>query len=120
MKTCLVVDDVAVTRFSARSFLDELGLSVVEAEDEKSALASLEESPVDVVLLDWHLKKKSGLELLEIIREKHGHGLKVVVFSGVENEGRVEEAKRAGADGFITKPTTREKIESEFKRIGAL
>ncbi|MCP4932657.1 MAG: response regulator, partial [bacterium] len=39
MTTCLVVDDVIVTRFAARSFIEELGMSVVDAEDGDGSLA---------------------------------------------------------------------------------
>lgn len=120
MANCLVVDDVTVSRFAVRSFLEELGVSITESEDEKQALQALEEGGIDVVLLDWHLKKKSGLELLEVIREKYGKDLKVVVFTGVEGEDKVEEAMAAGANGFITKPTTKDKICEQFKALGVL
>ncbi len=120
MTTCLVVDDVTVTRFAARTFLEEVGVDVVEAEDGEEALAALAGGGVDVILLDWHLKKKSGIELLDIIREKYGDNVKVVMFSGVESADKVNEAKAAGAIGFISKPTTQEKIEAEFKAIGII
>ena len=119
MPTCLVVDDVTVTRFAARSFIEEMGMDVVEAADGEEALAALVNG-VDIILLDWHLKKKSGIELLQVIRQKYGDGLKVVMFSGVEGEAKTSEAKAAGANGFIVKPTTKEKIESEFRKIGVL
>lgn len=120
MPNCLIVDDVTVTRFAAQSFLEELGVDSTEAEDGDAALAALEAGGVDVVLLDWHLKKKSGLELLGAIREKYGKSLKVIVFSGVEGGDKANEAKAAGADGFISKPTTKEKLEAEFKNVGVL
>lgn len=121
MKTCLVVDDVTVTRFAARSFLEELGLNVLEAENTDQALNSLQANKtVDVVLLDWHLKKESGLDLLEKIKGQYGNNINVVLFSGVEDSGSASKAKSSGASGFISKPTTKEKIEQEFKNIGVL
>ncbi len=120
MLTCLVVDDVTVTRFAARTFLESIGVNVIEVEDGASAIAALNAGGVDVVLLDWHLKKKSGLELLGVIREKFGDNIKVIMFSGVESADKVDEARKAGANGFISKPTTKEKIEAEFKSIGII
>ena len=120
MPKCLIVDDVTVTRFAASSFLEELGVGVVEAADGDSALTALEDNDIDVILLDWHLKKKSGIELLQVIRAKYGTTLKVIVFSGVEGEEKAGEAKAAGADGFIAKPTTKAKIETELKNAGVL
>ncbi len=120
MTNCLVVDDVTVTRFAARTFLEDLGINVTEAEDGDSALSTLESGDIDIVLLDWHLKKKSGIDLLETIRKKFGTGLKVIVFSGVEGAEKAGEAKDAGANGFISKPTTKDKLEMEFKNVGVL
>ncbi len=120
MATCLVVDDVTVSLFTARTFLEEMGIDVKQASDGEAALSVLEEEKIDVMLLDWHLKKKSGLELLEVIRNKYGNSMKVIVFSGVEDSKRADDAIIAGADGYMTKPTTKEKIEAELKNVGIL
>ncbi len=120
MPTCLVVDDVTVTRFSARTFLENLGINVLEAEDGDFAISVMSDNNIDVVLLDWHLKKKSGIDLLGVIRDKYGSRMKVIMFSGVESADKITQAKDAGANGFISKPTTQEKIEAEFRAIGII
>lgn len=119
MKTCLVVDDVTVSRYTSKLYLEALGLGTREAEDEESALRALDKGGVDVVLLDWHLRKKSGIDLLKTIRQKYG-SLPVIMFSGVEGNDNAHEAIRAGANAFIAKPTTKEKIVQELKAVGAL
>ena len=120
MAVCLIVDDVTVTRFAARSFCEELNIGVLEAEDGDEALDILDREDVDVILLDWHLKKKSGIELLQTIREKHGDALKVILFSGVEEGDKTEQAQEAGANAFISKPTTLDKVRSKFQAIGVV
>lgn len=119
MKTCLIVDDVTVTRFTARHFIEEIGLNVLEAENQEDAHALLEKDPVDIVLLDLHLKKKSGLDVLAEIREKY-RGIPVIIFSGVDGEERAAEVIEAGASEFISKPTTKEKIEAGFRKAGVI
>lgn len=118
MKKCLVVDDVEVTRYTARVFLEELGFEVSDAFDENSALEALKENIPDVIILDWHLKKFSGLELMADIREKFSETVKIIMISGVEGEEKASEALSAGADAFIRKPTTKEKLETEILRLG--
>ncbi len=120
MTKCLVVDDVIVSRFAARTFLEDLKITVVEAGDESGAIKQLSDGGVDVVLLDWHLKKESGLDILKIIREKYGNSIKVILFSGVEDGSKLSEAKEHGADAYMAKPTTKEKIVDEFKSLGLL
>ena len=120
MPNCLVIDDVAVTRFSAMSLIEDLGLETSDASDGDSALVALDKGNIDVILLDWHLKKKCGIELLQVIRSKYKDSLKVIVFSGVEGDDKAREALGSGADGFILKPTTKDKLELEFKKVGIL
>ena len=121
MKTCLIVDDVTVSRYTSKLHLEELGLSICEAEDEDAALDVLDRQNVDVVLLDWHLRQKSGIDLLRTIRQSDKYSsLPVIMFSGVEGEDNAQEAINAGANAFITKPATKESIELELKAVGAL
>lgn len=121
MKTCLIVDDVTVSRFTSKAFLEPLGLEIYEADDEDSAVTVLENKNIDVILLDWHLRHKSGLDFLQTLRQSSKYkNLPVVMFSGVEGEENAQEALNAGANGFISKPTTKEKIEQVFSQIGIL
>ena len=117
MKTCLIVDDVEVTRFTGKIFVEELGLKSVEASNVEEALANI--SSADVILMDWHIKQESGLDLLKKLRAD-GNNVPVIMFSAVEGNDKLGEAKQAGASGFIQKPTTKEKIEEQFKNIGIL
>lgn len=119
MKKCLVVDDVEVTRCASEEFAKALGVSVVSVIDGEAAMQSLPHGGFDVVLLDWHLRKDSGLDLISQMRAIAPR-IKIVVFSGVEGEDKRGEALRAGADAFLEKPTTKAKIEKTFKEVGIL
>ena len=119
MPTCLIIDDVEVTRYSAKVILEELGLDTVEAGDAKSAMAAINNKQVDVVLVDWHLRKESGLNIIKQLRE-HGNNVPVIVISGVEKADREGRANQAGANLFITKPTTEENLKSAMEKLGVL
>lgn len=117
MTKCLIVDDVEVTRFTTKEILEKLGFDSIAANDSGTALDALKSGDIDFVVLDWHLGKESGLDLLQSIRESYGR-LPVIVFSGVESENKSSEAVAAGANAFLAKPTTREKLERCLKSIG--
>lgn len=119
MKTCLIVDDVEVTRFTGNLCVEELGVVSVEARDREEALKKFQSHNVDVVLMDWHLKKESGIGLMKEIQALKS-GVPVIMFSAVEGADKASEAIKAGASGFITKPTTKEKIEKEFRAVGII
>ena len=120
MKKCLIVDDVEVTRFTIEQIIAGFGLEFFAAATAEEAMDILKKNTIDVIFLDWHLRKKSGLDLLKEIKTVFGSRVRVVVFSGIEGPDKLVEAKQAGADIFLEKPTTRQKLEKCLKELGAL
>ncbi len=117
MKKCLIIDDVEVSRYAAALFLEDMGFSVSEAGDEEAALSMMEQDKFNVILLDWHLRKRDSLELLASLVKNH-RGTPVIMISGVEDGSKAEEARKLGAVGFIQKPTTKEKLHTELTKLG--
>jgi two-component system response regulator HydG len=120
MKKCLIVDDVEVTRFTVEEMSVLLGLEVKSAATADEAYKIIEANSIDVVLLDWHLRKASGIDVLKEIKAKHGSRIKVVMISGVEQADKAREAREAGADAFLQKPTTLEHLKDCFTEIKVL
>jgi len=100
----LVVDDHPFVRRGVRQTLtEEPGIEVVaEAEDGEKALKSLEESNVDVVVLDLSLPGSTGLSVLELIKERHPD-LPVLILTMHSEEEYAVRAFKTGAAGFLTK-----------------
>ena len=121
MKTCLVVDDSKVVRMVARKILEELGFSVVEAEDGQVALDKSIESILDVVLLDWNMPVMSGIEYLRDLRTIEEGKRPVILFYITENDiAHIQEGIAAGANEYIMKPFDSEIIQSKFVQTGVL
>lgn len=83
--------------FSARKFL------VTTAFSGEEALARLREGPVDILLIDILLPGIHGIEVLRTARKLHPNS-RIIVISGVEDDGVQHDARQAGADEFIKKP----------------
>lgn len=120
MKKCLVIDDVEVTRYIVEQIMVSLGLENLSATTPEEALSLLQKNNVDIVLLDWHLRKESGIDVLAKIKNTCGASTKVIVFSGVEGVNREIEVRQAGGDAFLEKPTTKTKLESCLKKLGVI
>lgn len=118
-KKCLVIDDVEVTRYTCRLFLEEMEFKVEEAQSPEDGLARAKDMRPDVVFLDWHLRKESGLDLISQMK-KDAPGAKIIVMTGVESRDKENEAIKAGADGFTLKPTTEESLTKKLKEVGVL
>jgi len=83
------------------------------------ALAILQETPVDLVVLDVRMPMVDGLQLLGIIRRLYP-GMKIAVMTGNATESKRADALANGAELFIEKPVTPEGIKSVFNLLNDL
>jgi DNA-binding response OmpR family regulator len=82
-QTVLIVEDDSTARRMYRTALGFAGFDVIEAEDGVSALRSLDQYPVDVVVLDLMLPTLSGLAVQqEIAAHAHTRHTQVVIVTG--------------------------------------
>lgn len=99
---------------------ENLGFSVIEAENGQEALGRCEIATPDLILLDWNMPVMSGLEFITALRAQTGGQHPKVVFCTTENEpATVGLGIAAGADGFVTKPFDDATLQAKLQRIGA-
>jgi len=110
----LVVDDDSGIRDALRMILEYEGYEVSTAPDGKTALADLESSPVDAVLLDIKMPGMDGLEVLDRIVAREG-GPPVLMISGHGDIATAVDSTRRGAVDFLEKPPQRERILVSIK-----
>ena len=108
----LVVDDVATNRVVARLYLERLGARAEEAEDGRAALAALERSAFDVVLLDMRMPGMDGTQTLARIRAADAPWASVPVVAMTADAGAADRqaALAAGFDGYVAKPVDRRSL----------
>lgn len=99
----LIVDDDRVILELASIILRSGGYSVHTASDGVNALNLLEKEPFDLVLLDFMMPKKDGLEVLREIKDKFPD-IAVIIFTGMGSEDVAVRAMKAGAADYIIKP----------------
>ena len=105
----LVVDDEAAIRDTLRMVLEYEGYEVATAGDGRSALDTLEESPVSAVLLDIKMPGLDGLETLDRIVARET-APPVLMISGHGDIATAVECTRRGAVDFLEKPLQRERV----------
>jgi len=83
----LVIDDEDTVRRLITRFLDQLGHTVISAEDGRTGLKLFAEQfeTIDIVLLDLAMPHMSGTEVLAALRQIDPH-VKVIISSGNMNE----------------------------------
>ncbi|MCX6619678.1 MAG: sigma-54 dependent transcriptional regulator [Acidobacteria bacterium] len=112
----LVIDDEADIRESLEALLELENYQVELAENGTSGLARLGASSYDLVLLDLMMPDRSGMEVLEEIRQRDRN---TPVFM-ITAYGSIEVAVRAlklGANDYFPKPWDNEKLLIEIERM---
>ena len=116
----MIVDDTLFMRHMLRGIVEEEGWTVIgEAANGEDAVRKYLEYLPDITTMDIVMPVKSGIEALsEIIAlDKKA---KVVICSALGQEGMIEEARKAGARGFITKPFDPSKVKEMIRKIAGL
>ena len=101
-RVIIVEDDAAIAEGLAMN-LKLQGYQTEVAGDGEAALACIDETGPDLVLLDISLPKLSGIDVLERLRNAGNH-VPVIVLSARQDEFDKVAALRLGADDYVTKP----------------
>lgn len=123
-RNVLVVDDMEANRAVLCRRLERYGYTVTSVDSGPAALAILEESIPDVVLLDYMMPHMNGIEVLQELRHNpRTRELPVIMVTArAESEATIE-ALGAGADDYVTKPidfdVLRARIESHVGKISS-
>lgn len=105
----LVVDDNATNRQVVKLFLAPLGLVIEEARNGIEALACLERSPFDLVLLDVHMPEMDGRECIVRIRgsDRSWRTIPVIALTAEAMTGDRESLIAMGMSDYAAKPIDR-------------
>ncbi len=105
----LVVDNNEDLCRSAVSVLKEIGVDAEWAIDGQTAVKMVEKrhrehKDYEIVLLDWKMPGMDGVETTKAIRRLLGDEVPILIISAYDWSDIEEEARAAGAHGFISKP----------------
>jgi len=101
----LVVDDEKTNRVLIKTCLERAGYHVREAVDGYSALASIQESPPHVIVMDVMMPEMDGLECTRRLRAApETCDIPIIVASALADSEDILAGLEAGADEYLTKP----------------
>ena len=112
----LVVDDELSLRKVLRLSLSASGFAVDEARSGEEAVGTVQQHPVDLVLLDINMPGINGLDACRKIRGMSPHA-GIVMLSVRDLEDDKVRALEAGADDYVTKPFKLRELTARLRAI---
>ncbi len=112
-KRILVVDDSAFQRTVIRDALEAEFEVVAEAENGAEAVAMFEEHAPDGISMDVVMPEMTGIEATAAIKDRSPETT-IVMCTSVDQQEKMMEAVKAGADGYVTKPVDGERLVTEL------
>jgi two-component system phosphate regulon response regulator PhoB len=114
----LIVEDEDALATLLQYNLEKEGYRVSVAGDGEEALTRLEESPPDLVILDWMLPKVSGIEVCRRIRARaESRNLPVIMLTARGEESDRIRGLDTGADDYVSKPFSMTELTARVRAV---
>jgi len=118
--TVLVVDDSSTMRKIIIRSLQAVGVpDVVEAKDGAEAVDRFKEGGIDLILTDWNMPNKSGLEVVQEIRAINTQ-IPIVMITTEAEKRRVVEAIKAGVSDYLVKPFDSDALREKLSKLAEI
>ena len=115
----LVADDQPANLMVMRRLLEKAGHRPQLVDDGEEVLDAIESQSFDAVIIDLHMPGASGLEVIKQTRFMEAGRRRtpfIVLTADATAEAR-EECERAGAQGFMTKPVSVERLLEKLAEL---
>ena len=115
-KTIVHADDSHAVRHWVAEQLAGLGVEVVSVADGDEALATLRQSPCDLLLTDLEMPNLDGLALTTAVREMPMYRFLPILILSSRRPEDVDPQRRQGVTGWIVKPIDGEQLRRWVRR----
>jgi len=116
-KSILVAEDNVFNQYLIESILQKWGVDATIADNGQKAIDLLKENKYDMVLMDFQMPIKDGLEATKIIRNELQLKTPIIGLSANTMEKSIKESLNVGMDGYVSKPIDRELLKNEINRL---
>ncbi|UTF61484.1 diguanylate cyclase domain-containing protein [Gilvimarinus sp. DA14] len=114
----LLVEDSATLRHAMSQYVLDAGHSPLLAESGEQALQLLEDTPVDMIIMDVEMPGLNGFETTALIREWLGsHWIPIIFVTGMSEDDDYRQGIEAGGDDYLIKPVSKMIITAKIRAM---
>ncbi len=114
----LVVEDNIINQKLIKILLETYNIKVSTASDGNEAVSASAETKYDIIFMDIDMPHKNGIIATHEIKESFGQNIKtpIVALTAMAMEGDREMLLSEGLDAYLSKPLSRDKLESVLSK----
>lgn len=113
----LVADDSSTMRKIIIRSLQAIGVpDATEAKDGEEAVTMFKQGGYDIVLTDWNMPGKTGLDVIREIRAVNA-SVPIIMITTEAEKRRVLEAIQVGVSDYIIKPFEADMLREKLKKF---
>lgn len=115
----MIVDDSPTVLMSMEGLLKRFGHSTISANSAEDAVGKIRAGSLPkMVITDFHMPGKNGAELIFFLRQQAPFRFTpMLVLTTDSQRDRRDEAKKAGATGWLTKPVDHAQLETVLRNL---
>jgi DNA-binding response OmpR family regulator len=118
-RTILLVDDDRDILGNLQSVLEAKGYRVLTAPDGDAGLAVANSTPLDLIVVDMMMPKKSGFQVIDSLKSRGPAAPKVIMMTANPGVRHRAYAELLGADDYLRKPFGIEQFLASVERLCA-
>jgi DNA-binding NtrC family response regulator len=111
-----VLDDVLDAGIMVKRILERKGHTVSVFTEEEDLLAHVRKNPLDLAILDIKLKKMTGVEVLEELKNIRPE-VKAIMLTGYPTLETARESLKLGAGEYCVKPIDKDELEQKVESV---
>ncbi len=116
--TLLIIEDDETMRVALKRIFEDEGYKVILAADGTQLSTVLDDTPLDLIILDVGLPWINGFELAKLMKENSDlKDIPLIFVTGRTNEFDMKKGFDVGADDYIKKPFEIDEIKKSVKTL---
>jgi len=117
-KIILIVEDESHIRDMIKFSLSKTEFHILEAENTLQAERIIADKIPDLILLDWMLPDKSGIEFILGLKKKQiTQDIPIIMLTAKAEESNKIKGLEAGADDYVTKPFSPRELITRIRAV---
>ncbi|GGA35098.1 response regulator transcription factor [Dyella nitratireducens] len=111
-----ILEDTVKQAHSVANWLHRAGYESVIRHDGDSFVSMLENEPADMLLLDWDVPGKCGIEVLKWARTTREHAeVPIIMLTQHDDESSIVQGLDSGADDYLVKPAREQELVARIR-----